>query len=315
MKSIIQKLDSGKNDIYIKRDDLLGFSFGGNKMRKAMNFFQDINRGDFSCIVTYGSSSSNHARIIANMAKARNLPCYIISPDEASEETFNSNMMKNFGAAIVRVPVDEVKENIDNLMKELKVKGQKPYFIQGGGHGNLGTKAYVDAFSEISEYENQNGVKFDYIFHASGTGTTQAGLVVGKIINSKDVNIIGISIARKNPRGRKVVLDSIKDYLNSINYYVPEADIDENTIFCDDYILGGYGKYNSEIELTIDKIMNTYGIPLDPTYTAKAYFGMERYIERNSIENKNILFIHTGGTPLYFDYLSKTQVKSANIRI
>lgn len=303
MKSIIQKLESGKNNIYIKREDLLGFSFGGNKMRKAMIFFQDIDKGDFSCLVTYGSSSSNHARIIANMAKTRNLPCYIISPEEASEETFNSKMMKIFGAKIIRVPVNEVRENIDGLIEKLKSKGQKPYFIQGGGHGNLGTKAYVDSFSEIMEYENQNGIEFDYIFHASGTGTTQAGLVVGKILNEKEVNIVGISIARKNPRGRKVVLESIKDYLSSIKFPVSEADIDKNVVFCDDYILGGYGKYNSDIDLVIGRTMNKFGIPLDPTYTGKAYFGMERYLEKNFIENKNILFIHTGGAPLYFDYL------------
>lgn len=30
---------------------------------------------------------------------------------------------------------------------------------------------------------------------------------------------------------------------------------------------------------------------------------MEQYIESNSLKNKNILFIHTGGTPLFFDNL------------
>ncbi len=49
--------DSNKNNIYIKRDDLIPISFGGNKARKAMNFFKEIDQGGFDCVVTYGSGS------------------------------------------------------------------------------------------------------------------------------------------------------------------------------------------------------------------------------------------------------------------
>ena len=56
--------------------------FGGNKARKAVNFFKEIDNGDFDTVVTYGSSSSNHCRVISNMATVRNIPCYIISPEE-----------------------------------------------------------------------------------------------------------------------------------------------------------------------------------------------------------------------------------------
>ena len=48
-------------------------------------------------------------------------------------------------------------------------------------------------------------------------------------------------------------------------------------------------------------MLSNHGIPMDSTYTAKAYTGMMDYIEKQEIKNKNILFIHTGGTPLFFD--------------
>ena len=51
--------------------------------------------------------------------------------------------------------------------------------------------------------------------------------------------------------------------------------------------------------------MKQYGIPLDSTYTGKAFRGMLSYLEENGIHGQKILFIHTGGTPLFFDDLNK----------
>ena len=87
-------------------------------------------------------------------------------------------MMQLFGAEITTVPVDEVSRTIDEKLAELRECGRKPYFIPGGGHGNLGTQAYVDCYNEICAYEKENELHFDYIFFASGTGTTQAGRCV-----------------------------------------------------------------------------------------------------------------------------------------
>ena len=201
------------NQLYIKRDDLIPYSFGGNKARKAFLFFEEIDKGDYDCVVTYGSSHSNHCRIIANMAAARKIPCYLIGPKEVSDTTFNSRFMELFGAAIIAVPVDMVHDTIESKLQELKDNGNKPYFIPGGGHGNIGTEAYVQCYDEIKEYEKKQGIYFDYIFFASGTGTTHAGLVCGQMKYKDDRKIVGISIARKNPRGRDVVIDSVKEYM------------------------------------------------------------------------------------------------------
>lgn len=295
LKNIVQN-----NHVFIKRDDLIPLSFGGNKARKAAYFFDEIDNGDYNCVVTYGSSSSNHCRIISNIAASKNIPCYIISPEEASETTFNSVMMNMFDAKISAVPVTEVHNTIKSILEELAKNGMKPYFIPGGGHGNLGTQAYVDCYEEIVNYEKENSIFFDYIFLASGTGTTQAGLVCGQLLHNDDRKIIGISIARKKPRGRQVVLESIRDYLDNST---TSEKIDEYTIFIDDYICEGYAHEGKDINETIKEVLIRYGIPMDSTYTGKAFSGMKKYIEQKTIKDKNILFIHTGGTPLFFDYL------------
>ena len=289
------------NKLYIKRDDLVPYSFGGNKARKGVLFFEEIEKGGYDCVVTYGSSHSNHCRIISNMAAARGLPCFIIGPSEVADSTFNSKFMKLFGADIKTVPINEVHDTIKEKIEELRNIGKKPFFIPGGGHGNIGTEAYVRCYEEIREYEMQMGVKFSYIFFASGTGTTQAGLICGQIKNHDDRQIVGISIARKNPRGRNIVIDSIKEYMPGIS----DDEIQKNTLFVDNYIGDGYGAECKEIREVIKDAMIRFGLPLDSTYTGKAFLGMKKYIDKERISGSHVLFIHTGETPLFFDDFRK----------
>ena len=300
--TIIQRLgEYHNNSLWMKREDLIPFSFGGNKARKARLFFEEIDKGDYDCVVTYGSGSSNHCRVVANECCRRGMSCYIIAPQEASEPTFNRQMMRAFGAEITTVPVRDVHDTIENKLAALRGEGRRPYFIAGGGHGNIGTEAYVRCYREIREQENEMGVHFDYIFFASGTGTTQAGLVCGQLLNGDERSIVGISIARKNPRGRDVVLESERDYLGG---RATEDAMQAATVFIDDYT-AGYGKDDRRVNETIEAVLKNYGIPLDATYTGKAFMGMTEYLTRQGIEGKNVLFIHTGGTPLFFDALNK----------
>lgn len=300
----IQRLSENlnENDFYIKREDLFPISFGGNKARKALIFFEDALSKNADYVVTYGSSSSNHCRVISNLAAAKGLRCVVISPIEKNKTTYNSLMMKLFNSEIIYCQISEVKNTIEKKMSELKNLGYNPYFIQGGGHGNLGTKAYVDVYNEIKNYEKNKGVYFDYIFHASGTGTTQAGLVCGSIIHGDNRKIIGISIARRNPYGEQIVLSSVNEYLKSIGV---NCITNESIEFIDDYVLDGYEMYNKNILMTIKEVLTKDGIPMDTTYTGKAFWGMKEYIKKNNIRGKNILFIHTGGTPLFFDKIGE----------
>ena len=298
--SIIQDLGELEgNRLFIKRDDLLPYSFGGNKARKALLFFEEIDRGGYDCVVTYGSGSSNLCRVVANLCRGRGLPCRIIRPQEASEPSYNSRMTNLFGAAYTSVPVSRVHDTIEETLAALRAEGKKPYFIPGGGHGDLGTEAYVRCYREIKDWETANGIHFDLIFFASGTGTTQAGLICGQLLAGDAREIIGISIARKNPRGRDVVVESVRSYLAG---RADEDVIQAATIFLDDYT-AGYGKDDRRVDETIRFALDTWGIPLDPTYTGKAFMGMRELLATRHLTGKNILFLHTGGTPLFFDWM------------
>lgn len=304
-RTCIQELSDsyGDNRFFMKRDDAIPFSFGGNKARKAAEFYKEIKKSAPDVIMTYGSNSSNHCRIIANMAAAMGISCHIISPEENRTVLNNTRLVQKFGAVIETCPVSRVAETIESRKAAYVKEGKRPYFITGGGHGNPGTEAYVKAYREIEAYEKENRTYFDYIFHASGTGATQAGLVCGKLLSSdKRRKIVGISIAREEERGRNVVKDSIKEYLGERfeTLYTEDA-----LMFTDAYRCGGYGEYTEKVAETIDYVMSREGIPMDTTYVGKAFNGMLGLIKDQNIINKNILFIHTGGSPLFFDKLAK----------
>lgn len=302
----------GENRYYMKREDMIPFSFGGNKARKAAEFYKEIRACGADVVMTYGSNSSNHCRIIANMAASMGLDCHIISPEENRERLYNTRLVEDFGAVVETCPVTEVAGTIDRRMEAFRQEGRSPYFIMGGGHGNPGTRACVNTYREIAAYEKQAGISFDCIFHASGTGTTQAGLVSGKLLSDaeraergesvREQKIVGISIARNEERGREVVRQSIEEYLGGRYAGLYR---EEELIFTDEYCMGGYGKYTPEVAETIEEVMKRDGIPMDTTYVGKAFYGMRRYVESHGMRGRKILFIHTGGTPLYFDFLDR----------
>ena len=96
-------------------------------------------------------------------------------------------------------------------------------------------------------------------------------------------------------------MKNIKDY----NLDDLKKEFEELVEFIDKYTEDGYGKSNKDILKTIRSVLNNNGIPLNSTYTGKAYYGMLDYIKCNNINNKNILFINTGGLPLFFDDLEE----------
>ena len=135
---------------------------------------------------------------------------------------------------------------------------------------------------------------------------TQAGLIIGKLLHNDKAKIVGISIARTLPRGRDIILESIQEYLTETK--LENINFQEEVEFIDDYRLGGYGQYNEEILKEIKETLCQEGIPLDTTYTGKAFWGMTQYINKKQIRNKNILFIHTGGTPIFFDHIKELKI-------
>jgi len=293
---------STNNQIYIKREDLLPFSLGGNKVRIARELFSDMKEKRCNMMLIYGNSRSNLCRVLANLCRRKRIDCYMICSGESEKEqaadTSNSRMIHLLGTSVISCEKSNIAETVESTMRMLKAEGKKPYYIYGNqyGKGNEGvaTRAYAKAYREMQS--------FDYIFHASGTGATQAGLVCGHLAAGDATKIVGISVSRDTVRGKEIIKESIRQYMELEGISEPK-DCENEIILTDQYRAGGYGVYHQPIVDTIVDMFQNYGIPLDPTYTGKAFWGMEQFIKEKGIKNQKILFLHTGGTPLFYDWL------------
>ena len=200
-----------------------------------------------------------------------------------------------------------IAQTVEDTVNRLTAEGKHPYYIFGDkyGTGNEGTpvQAYVDGYREIQQWEKQEGVLFSHIFFASGTGSTQCGLVSGKILEQGSEKIVGISISsREYERAMKVMQTGIQDYFAKNHLELP-VDFAKELHLEMGYRQEGYGKYDDRIMKVIREEFCRNGLPLDPTYTGKAFWGMKEYIEEHQLEDCNVLFLHTGGTPLFYDCL------------
>ena len=291
--------DAFRNRIYIKHEGAFPLWLGGSKARKAQLFYADAKAKGSDCLVTYGGECSNLCRAAACMAAENGLKCVIIWHEGGPRDSSNSRLVIAAGAETVRCAPERAGETIDAVLARLKAEGHRPYFIPGGGHGLLGTQAYLECYDEIAAFERTSGVSFDCIFLPSGTGSTQAGLVCGRLLRGGKAEIVGISVARGKARGEAVVAQSVREYLTHAGADVPDEAVDAAVIFEDAYTGGGYGR--GDFSGVCADAWRRYGLPLDPVYTGKAFYGMEDYLKRRGVTGKNVLFLHTGSVPLFFD--------------
>lgn len=314
MDTVIQYLQTEENDsnqFYMKRDDLLPFSMGGNKVRIAEAFYQDMKAKGCNSMIIYGSRHSNLCRVLSDLCCSRGVECTMIcSHDEHEDDapTNNTYLIDWAGARVVHCGKTEIAVTVEQVMEEIRSRGNNPYYIYGDkfGKGNEGTAtaAYAQAYEEIQRFEVQQGWEFDYIFCPCGTGATHSGLVSGHLLAGDKKKILGIIISsRETERAYQVAEEGIQDYFEKNGLDLPE-NFKEEIILLDQYRMGGYGQYDDRLKELIRKEYRLNGLPLDPIYTAKAFWGMKEYIREQGIRDSRILFLHTGGAPLFYDFLS-----------
>ena len=304
-----QNQAQGQNRIYMKREDLLPFSFGGNKVRFAQAFLEDMERRHCNAMIIYGGYHSNLCRILAAACAGRGIPCSMIhNVDDVDPEEISCNkyLIQSSGVREYLCRKGEIAPVVQKALDDFSKEGYNPYYIYGNiyGQGNawVPMESYVKVYQEIRKQEEEMGIHFDYIFLASSTNTTQSGLVAGHLVAGDERKIVGISVTRKAERALAVLEENLREYQNKKGSAYRLC-CNPELLLEDAYLAGGYGCSNEAIRKTIRQVYQTEGIGLDPTYTGKAFWGMEEYLKTRGIQGKNILFIHTGGTPLFFDIL------------
>lgn len=282
--------------IKVVRDDIFPFVGGGSKARKAIAYEKFLREGQYNAVVTCGGIQSNHNRAMALMCAKNGWKCHLCI--QGAEERFlsekgNALLDRLSGAECELICPEDTAESMDRAMAKLKSSGYNPYYVIGGGHNLPGGTCFVDAVRELKCQCDQQGYKPDYVFLASGTGSTQAGIVVGlELVGWGDVKCIGISVARQLERGKQVVAD----FANMLaGHYGLIKDFTDSIFFNTDYLYGGYERFTPEMKAFLEEATAHTGLVFSTTYSGKGFYGMMKEIEKNGLRDKKIVFWHTGG--------------------
>lgn len=279
------------SDLYVVRDDLYPLFYGGNKARKMAHIIREIEEGRYDAVVTTGGIQSNHCRVVALACAERGWMCKLVlhgSREQFFEEKGNALLMRRSGAQVEFVEGQDIGTAMDRSMQELKALGKRPYYLYGGGHNRPGVIAYKEAMQEFQQAWPLDNPP-DSVFLASGTGSTQAGLLSGcRMLGWSQTRIRGISIARTKERGVSSILESLGFVDDSPESY------QDDIYFEDTYTFGAYGQYTRELAGFTARMGRETGLILDNTYTGKAFYGMLDLTSKEEVSG-SLVFWHTGG--------------------
>jgi D-cysteine desulfhydrase family pyridoxal phosphate-dependent enzyme len=312
--------DLGGVRLFIKRDDLTGLAFGGNKARKLDFILADVRAQKADTLVTWAGLQSNWCRqAIAACRVAGIRPVVILfkRPGLPSEHDGNLLLDEILGAEIKLIDLEpgksfmaleDVREIVESVADRERCAGRKPYIAPIGGslpEGSMvkpwGAIGYVKAMLELFDQAESQNLEIDYVVHATGSGSTQAGLVAGATLSEAATKIVGISVSENETTMKKYVRHILNCTLNELASTPPAKESD--LIVFDNYIGAGYGMLNPETTHAIQQVAETEGILLDPVYTGKAMWGLIDLVRQQYFKPRsNIVFLHSGGTPALFPY-------------
>lgn len=281
-------------DLRVKRDDLLPMPGGGNKVRIWRAIAADLAARGCDAVVTCGGIESNHARVAALACAQRQWPCHLVlHGDPARLRSFRGNayLAAMAGATVEVVDPDGINAAMRAAADRLTSEGRSPHIVEGGGHGLHGSLAYCDAVRELELQCAADGWVPDWIVVPSGTGTTHAGIAAGVLAVGWRTRVIGVSVARRNPKGTEVVTRAVDDLSRHLGQEAPAT-----VEFRDEWVGEGYESASARVRALIARVARTSGLLLDPTYTAKAFLGMTDLVAQDELaRGTRGLFWHTGG--------------------
>lgn len=312
LKRLSQHL--GGPQIWIKRDDCSGLAGGGNKSRKLEYLVADALDQRADTLVTIGGIQSNHTRQTAAAAAAAGIGCVLLHARWVDWRTSHYEAVGNFlfgqilgaEARIVDTSKNDSLLNSQQALEQecesLRSKGKRPYLIPSGASDHrLGGLGYLDCAVELIEQQNSLDMQFDHLIHATSSGSTQAGLIVGFRALDWPTEVIGVDvngdpgwigetvtkIAKQTAELASLDLDGLDKIVKIEPGYAGPA----------------YGIPDERTKDAIQLVGRLEGILLDPVYEGKsmaALIGMVR--EGRFGSDERVLFHYLGGSPALHAY-------------
>ena len=277
INSPIQEINFENRQIFIKRDDLLDIDFSGNKARKFYHFinsdFTDIQK-----IISYGSSQANSLYSLSVLAKIKNvkLDYYVSHIASYLKENPQGNYKEALanGANIIELNQNELSSH-EYIEKYILKNEKNSIFIEEGGRVKEAESGIKILASEINDWAKKNNIKDIKVFLPSGTGTTALFL-------QKHLDFEVLTCA--------CVGD--EEYLKKQFLQLNENE-KEHPIILNRKKKYHFGKLYKEFFEIQQKLLNDTNIEFDLLYDA---LGWLTFLSNEYLKDKNILYIHQGGT-------------------
>ena len=285
--------------VFIKRDDLLSFGLGGNKVRKMQTVAAEAQAAGADTLITAGGVQSNHCRVTAATGAALGLDVVLVLNGEApSVATANTRLDLLFGADITYVPTREARnEAMARIAEELSAAGRRPFVVPIGASTATGALGFARGVIELSSA----GVRPDIIVHASSSGGTQAGLIAGCALAGLRSRVVGVSADEPEESLRATVTTLLAAVADRLGASRPSVGLDRAVEVDDSQVGGGYAIPTPASIEALELFARREGVLLDPVYTAKAAAGLIARIRSGEIgPEQSVLFWHTGGQVAFF---------------
>jgi 1-aminocyclopropane-1-carboxylate deaminase len=302
----------GGVEIWAKREDCnSGLAFGGNKIRKLEYLVPDILAQGCDTLVSIGGVQSNHTRQVAAVAAKLGLKCHLIQgswvdwPDGLYDRTGNLQLSRILGAAIEFSHEDfsiALKESWQRAVEAVRCAGGKPYGIPAGASDHpLGGLGYAGFVEELCAQERALGFQFDAIITASGSGSTQAGMVAGFVERDRARQVIGIDITARPTETRAMVKRIAERTAEMLG--LKRAIGDEDIVLIEDYAYPAYGLPSPETLDAIRLAGRLEGLITDPVYEGKSMQAMIDMVHAARFPaGARLLYVHLGGAPALSAY-------------
>ncbi|MCH7853386.1 MAG: D-cysteine desulfhydrase [Proteobacteria bacterium] len=305
----------GGPEIYVKRDDCTGLAFGGNKTRKLEFLIADALRQNATTIVAMGTVQSNLPPLAAAAACKLGLKCELILEHRVAIDDVdyldsgNPFLNKLYGANTHFVSDGaDATSTMESVADEVRHRGEVPYVIPRGGSTPVGALGYVECASELLAQAKHENLSFDYIVHATASAGTQSGLLVGLKAMHCNTPVIGIGVNASKSVQTQRVLDLARKTAQYLG--MPGLVSRDDVIANCDYVGAGYGLVASDMNAALMQVARLEGLLLDPVYSGKCMAGLIDLTRKGFFAGaRNILFIHTGGSPALFGYRNQLNVR------
>jgi D-cysteine desulfhydrase len=289
--------------IWIKRDDMLGLTPGGNKTRKLEFLAADALAQGADTLITCGAPQSNHCRATLSSAIKENMKCRFVIEERVPDSYHTDASGNNFLFRLMGVESVTVVPAGTNMLlamqqvaAELATLGRKGYIVPGGGSNAIGGLGYVACAQELQQQFFEQGVQIDKLVVGSGSSGTHGGLLAGFLGNNIQIPIIGIGVSRdpvdQDPLVHKEA-QAVADLLG-LNMTIPR----EAVLSFGDWWRPKYSVPNAAMVEAVQMLARTEAILLDPVYTGKIMAGLIGLARQGYFKpDEKVLFIHTGGAP------------------